>query len=185
MAEKEPKQTFNTKLHEICSDNKLQPVMQCVYFDNGFAYASNAHIAIKQSLDFQSVLAPEELDGKFLHKDNFKAVMTFEIAECCDDGIQCKSISGAAAFFEYYIPKIDEKIPEFEKMLHPKRGQTAVTFIGFNPEYFAKLTKALYAPMGNIRCKFTGVDSGILVDVVGIEDQQAIIMPYILNDSLF
>lgn len=185
MAEKEPKQTFNTKLHEVCSTNKLQPIMNCIYFDCGFAYASNSHIAIKQSLEYQSVLNPELLDGKLLHRENYKSIMAFDIAECGEDGIDCKSTSGAAAFFEYYTPGEKEKIPDFDAVIRTKFGLTQLSFIGINPDYLLKLTKALYAPLGNIRCQFTGLDKPIKVDVIGIENQEAILMPYVLTDSLF
>ena len=185
MSEEKIKRSFNTKLHEVCNDDKLRPILQCVYFDNGFAYASNGHIAIKQSLEYQSLLNPENLDGKLLHRDNYKSVMSFEIAECFDDGIACRNKSGAIANFEFYKPAEGEKIPKFETILNLKKGTKSISFIGFNPEYFIKLSKALYAPQGNIRVQFTGVDSAILVDVIGIEDQNAIIMPYLLNDTLF
>lgn len=185
MAEKNEKQTFNTKLHECCSTDKMRPVMNCIYFDCGFAYASNGHIAIKQSLEYQSVLNPEYLDGKLLHRENYASVMKFDIAECGEDGIDCKSTSGAAAFFEYYELKENEKIPDYDAVIKTKYGLTQLSFIGINPDYLLKLTKALYAPLGNIRCQFTGLDKPIKVDVIGIDDQEAILMPYVLTDSLF
>jgi hypothetical protein len=184
MAEKEQK-TFNTKLYEVCSTDKLRPVMNCIYFDSGYAYASNGNVAIKQSLEYQSVLGAEFLDGKLLHRDNYKSVMAFDFAECHDDGIACKSTSGAVAFFEYYTPLEGEKIPAYDKVIRTEFPVIPLSFIGMNPDFLIKLTKALYAPSGNIRCQFTGLDKPIKVDVIGIEDQEAILMPYILTDSLF
>lgn len=187
MAEKKDKKTFQTRLYEVCAgaDDKLRPVMQCIYFDCGFAYATNGHICIKQTLALQTVLNPEYLDGKFLHRDNYKAIMAFEIAECNEAGIECWNTNGQKAFFEFYWLETDDKAPDYERLLNPNKGLTSLTFVGIDPEQYSKLSKALYAPEGNIRLQFTGVDSKILVDVPGVEDQQASISPVLLNNSLF
>lgn len=34
---------FTTKLHVACSDDELRPIMNCVHFVGGFAYASNGN----------------------------------------------------------------------------------------------------------------------------------------------
>lgn len=185
MADKKVKQTFNTRLHECCHDDPLKPITQCVHFSGGWAYAYNGVIAIRQSLAFQSVQEPENLDGKSLHKDSYKAAMNFEIVTATDDGIHCVNENGQSAFFDYFEFKAGEKQPDIEKIFNNRKGQKQIGFIGFNPEQFAKLAKALYAPGGNIRCQFTGVDSAILVDVIGVDDQEAVMMPVILNDTLF
>jgi hypothetical protein len=183
--EKEKKQTFNTKLYECCADDKLRPIMQCVYFENGWAYAADGYVAIKQTLSFQSVINIEELDGKLLHKDSYKAVMGFEFAQATPDGLECWSSNGQRAFFEYFKPGENDKIPNYDKVIQGKKGVTSLSFIGISPELLTRVTKALYVPAGNIRLQFTGVDSAILVDVVGVDEQQAIVMPSIINDTLF
>lgn len=185
MSEKKEKQTFNTKLYECCATDELRPVMQCIYFNNGFAYASNGIVCIKQTMSFHSVIALENLDGRLLHRDSYKTIMGFEFAEANGSGIECWNTNGQKAFFEYFEPGPNDKIPNFEAMINPKRGLTSLSFIGFNPGEFDKLVKALYAPAGNYRLQFTGIDSPILVDVVGIDDQWGIIMPIILNNSFF
>lgn len=186
MAEKKQKYTFNTKLYECCAANDdIRPMMKCVHFENGYAYASDGGVCIKQSLSFQSVQFPEELDGKSIHKDNYKSVMAFEIAECTETGIECRNSDGQVAFFEYYQPKEGEKIPDFEAVLNPKKGIISLSFIGYHSDRFSKVIKALHAPGGNIRLQFTGIDSGILIDVIGVDEQKAIVMPAILNDTIF
>jgi len=184
MAEKKQKQTFFTRLHECCGDDELRPLMQCVKFENGYAYAGNGMVAIKQTLALCGVINPENLDGKYLHKDSYKAIMSFEIAEANTDGVECWNENGQRVFFAYTEPPKDGNI-DWESGMKKKKGLTGVTFIGFNPEQFAKLAKALYAPGGNIRVQFTGIDTAMLVDVVGVDEQEAIIMPYILNNTLF
>lgn len=183
--EKTKKQTFNTKVFECCADDKLRPIMQCVFFENGYAYASDGTVAIKQTLSFQTVIDIPELDGKLLHKDSYSAVMGFEFATATPDGIDCLNANGQKAFFEYFAPPETDKIPNYEAIIKGKRGLTSVGFIGIDPRRLARLTKALYDPSGNLRLQFSGVDSAIFVDVVGVDEQQAIMMPIILNDTLF
>jgi len=177
------KQTFTLKLHECCGDDELQPMMMCVHFKDGFAYASDGHVAIKQSLEYHTIICPECLDGKSLHKDNFKAVMGFEIAECDDAGIACKDNDGRTAFFEYFDRK-GQEMPNFDSVMALKEIKP-VDFIGINPKYMTMLSKAMHAPFEQYRFRFQGGDNPILIDVPDIPRQTAILMPVFLNDTLW
>jgi hypothetical protein len=174
---------FTTKLHEACANDPLRPVMMCVHFSGGWALASNGHIAIRQSLEYHSIIDPEHLDGKSLHHESFRDIMSFEFATCTEDGIECKDSDGRSAFFNYFDRKGTE-IPNYDSIFK-KTSLVSLTFIGFSPENFHKLSKALYAPHGNIRVQFQGVDKAMLVDVIGIDNQEGVLMPVILSDSLF
>lgn len=187
------KKTFNTALNEVCSTDSTRPMYQCVHFENGFCYATNGQAAIKQSLEIHSVIDPDYLDGRSLHKDNFKAVRTFEFARAIDEGIECWNTNGQKAYFEYYRPEgeaaIEDperyKMPDIDKIINTHKRVEAIPFIGFDVEQLAKLKKALYDPENNLRCQFTGVGEKILIDAIGVDDQAAIIMPLILNAVLF
>lgn len=186
MGDKKEKQTFNTKLFECCSNEKLRPVFQCVHFENGYAYAADGQVAIKQTLSFQSIVNPENLDGKSIHKDSFKQIMSFEIAEAGTDGVECWNENGQHVFFEYYEFKDGEQAPDIEKSINSKNGQTSLTFIGIDPDNLTRIKRALFIPeTSTIRLQFTGVDKPILVDVPGVDEQQAILMPAIINGTLF
>ena len=181
---KEKRYTFNTKLYEVCADDELRPLMQCVHFVNGFAYASNGYISIKQTLELQSCINKELLDDKSMHRNSYRAIMAFEIAECTADGIYCKNTTGETAFFDYFDRKGDP-IPNFEKAMAAHRGLTSLTFIGIDPELLNKLVKAIYNPSNQLRMQFTGIDSNIIIDAVGVDDQVAHLMPKIINATLF
>lgn len=176
------KKTFTLKLHEACSDDELRPLMMCVHFQNGFAYASDSHLVIKQSLEYHTIINPECLEGKSIHKDNFKAIMGFENAEATPDGVACSDNDGRTAFYEYYNRK-DMQPPDFESVLRPL-GIKLIDFIGISPKYFEKIEKAMHSPTGIFRLSFQGVDRCILIDVPDIENQWAVLMPAILNDTL-
>lgn len=179
--EKAKKYTFTTKLYECCANDELRPAMQCIYFEDGFAYAADGYIAIKQTLELHSILDKEMLEGKAIHKDSYKAIMAFEIAKAYDDCIHCQSTNGQAASFEYF--KV-ENAPNF-KSYFAIRGQIQLGFIGINPELVARLAKAMYNPNDNMRFQFTGIDKHIIIDCPGVDGQEARLMPKIINDSLF
>lgn len=177
------KQTFTTSLHAVCSTDELRPIMMCVHFKNGFAYASDSKMIVKQSLEYHTIIGKECLEDKSIHKDNYEEVMRFDIAECDDNGIACKSVDGRAAYFEFFDRKGDE-IPDFEKVLN-SGGLKTIDFIGINPKLLAKLSKAMHSPTGDLRLRFQGVDKPILVDTPDIPDQMGLIMPVLINHSLF
>jgi len=181
---KDKKYTFTTKLYEVCADDKLRPLMQCVHFKDGFAYASNGYISIKQTLELHSVMNKELLEDKSIHKDSYKAIMAFEIAECNEEGIYCKNTSGQTAFFGYF-DRMGEMIPNFEKAMQTGKGLTSLSFIGLDPDLLNKLSKAIYNPSNNMRMQFTGIDSAIIIDAVGVDGQSARLAPRMINDSLF
>lgn len=179
------KHTFTTKLHESCGDDDLRPILMCVHFANGYAYATNGHIIVKQSLKYHSILDPERLNGKSIHKDNYKAVMQFETCTCDDSGISCQNLDGRTAFFEYFDRGVTE-MPEFDRVMAiDQYKETDVPFIGINPEFFFKLSKSMHSIDGSFRLRFQGLTKAIIVDCIGIDDQYGIIMPIVLNDTLF
>ena len=177
------KETFTTKLHEVCSSDELRPITMCVHFKNGYAYASDGVIVIKQTLDLHSILNPECLEDKSIHKDNYKAIMQFDKAVCDDAGVACTNADGRTAFYEYYDRK-NVAIPEFDKILFPL-GEKSVGFIGIDPDRLHRLSKAMHSPTGGLKLQFQGVDRLILVTASDINDQFGAIMPVIINDTLF
>lgn len=177
------KYNFTTKLYEVCSKDELSPINNCVHFLNGFALATDGHMAIRQSLEYHSIINPEILDNKSMHRENFKAIMQFDIAECNEDGIQCKDKDGRTAFFEYF-DRQGKEIPNFDSVFNNLQA-TQLSFIGIKPEFLYKMSKALYSPDGIVRIRFNGVDKAILIDAIGVDNQDAIVMPAILNGVLF
>lgn len=180
------KDNFTTKLHKCCSNDKddLRPFAKAIHFINGYAYAADGYIMVKTSLEYQRVINPEKLEGKAIHMDNFKEILKFEIAECCEDGISCKNIDGQVAFYEYYSMG-DKKTPKFESMMPDKTKLKDVAQIGINPKKLANLTDAMYSDTGTYRLRFTGSETSIIIDCIGYPEQVGILMPIALTDSLF
>jgi hypothetical protein len=184
MAE-QTKFNFTTKLHNCCAtgeDAKLRPVMSAVHFKDGYAYATNAYIMVKSSLEYHSVINPEFLDGKAMHKDNFKEILKFESAECCDDGISCKNADGQVAFYEYFIC---DKAPNFDVVIPNSNYFKEVGQIGLNPKHLSDCCSAMYSDSGAFRLTFSGQIKAIRIDVIGYPDQIGIVMPMALSNSVF
>lgn len=177
------KYNFTTKMYAACSNDELRPIANCVHFENGFILASNGIIAIRQSLEYHSILSPELLDGNSLHRENYKNIMQFEEAIATQEGIHCKNKDGRIAFFEYFDRK-KEKIPNFDEIFKKYKAK-GVDFIGFNPEQMRILMLSLYCPGGYVRVNFGGIDKIMFIDVPGIERQEAILMPVLVEGTLF
>jgi|GEM_PF-1832863 len=90
-------QQFNKgiELHKIAADVRdgLRPVMQYIYFANGFAYATNANILIKAKLSEISTLSKESianLDNVLLHYSLFEQILKFDSIKVENNHIICK-----------------------------------------------------------------------------------------------
>lgn len=170
-------------MHEACGSDELRPILMCVHFKDGFAYSSDANVIVKQSLEYHTIINPEFLEGKSVHKDNYKAIMQFEKAECNEEGISCSDSDGRTAFFEYFH-RVCGEIPNFDSILKPI-GQKSVEFIGINPECLHRISRAMHVPSGSLRLQFQGVDRGVLIDSPEIPNQWGLLAPTIINDTLF
>ena len=156
--------------------------MNCVHFIDGFAYASNGNMIIKQSLEYHSVLEKDFLNGHSIHRLNYANIMQFEFATANEDGIACQNKDGRTVFFEYFDAK-GEPVPDFARVVNQFSAK-GVDFIGIAPKQVEILGKAFYNG-DHVRFRFAGIDRGMIIDVLGYEDQLAYLMPVILNGTLF
>ena len=77
------------KLHLACANDLIRPVMNCIYFKDGYAIASNGMILIKACLNEICNFREEEkelLDGKLISAKNFKEIIKHNIIEIEEDG---------------------------------------------------------------------------------------------------
>lgn len=182
----ETKYNFTTKLHKCCSTDKdeLRPYTKAIHFLGGYAYATEGHVLVKTSLEYHNVLYPENLDGKSIHKDNFKEILKFDVVECLEEGVQCKSIDGQVAIYEWFDLG-DVKLPNFDTVIPSVKMQKDIAQIGITPKYIEMLTSAMFSTDGVFRFRFTGGSTAILVDAIGFPEQIGIVMPNLLSESIF
>lgn len=178
----EQKNNFNKKvqMHLACSKkNKLRREMECVYFNNGFAYACDGYILAKNRISEISGLEEHEiaaLNGKFLHADFYKDMLKYDNIMIAEDGIECSK--GSDKVFFYFSEF--EKYPDAEKMLqgYLNMQTTPIPQVCFNMNLIQRLNKALYE---SDRCvaTFKGVNQPIIFDST-LDDVSSVgvLMPY-------
>lgn len=139
---------FNKKvqMHLACSKgDDLHKNMECVYFNNGFAYATDSHILVRNRISEISGLEEHEiaaLDGKLLHADFYKDMLKYDTIMVSEDGIEC-SKGNDKAFF--YFSKF-ENYPVAEKALQDSLNKqtTPTPQVSFDMKLMQRLNKALY-----------------------------------------
>lgn len=151
---------LETALESVCSNDDLRPAMQCVYFKDGFVYATNAYIAIKQHLSLHNFGEEESrlLDGKLLHKDHLKLMKKCDHFEITSDGI--KSTKGMLQMVHQFF---DGQFPDLEKVI-PEITDFALTKFSINSENLNILQKImLHESEPFVRIHFSSQNKPFLV----------------------
>jgi hypothetical protein len=181
------KQVFNfaTPLHLVTSNDELRPAMQCVWFLNGNAYASDSHVFVRQSLDLSTVMEIENLNGHQLHRSAFKDILKYQSATATDQGVECVGKNGDKAFFPYHV--IEDKMPDFEAVLSDiyNKDCEPVSVIGFSSLNIARVGKAMGAGSSGLRFVFRGPFQGVTLKCNDFEmsQQVGLIMPIGLGEE--
>ena len=178
----EQKNNFNKKvqMHLACSKkNELHREMECVYFNNGFAYACDGHILAKNRISEISGLEEHEisaLDGKFLHADFYKDMLKYDNIMIAEDGIECSK--GNDKVFFYFSEF--EKYPDAEKILQGNLNMqtTPIPQVRFNMKMIQRLNKALYESDQCV-ATFKGENNPIIFDsMIDVISSVGVLMPY-------
>lgn len=161
------KNNFDKKvqMHLAClKGDEFHKDLECVYFNNGFAYATNQQILVKNRISEICGLEPHEieaLNGKFLHADFYKEMLKYDSIMIAEDGIECTKGDNKAFF---YFSKF-EKFPNAEKVLSNALNKPAVPLseVSFDMKLIQRLNKALYK---SDRCtaRFKGIGEPIVFD---------------------
>lgn len=142
------KNNFNkqVKIYLACAKrNDLHKEMECIYFKDGFAYASDGIILAKNRISEISGLEEHEitaLNGKFLHADFYKDMLKYDNIMIAEDGIECSKDNDKAFF---YFSTFD-KYPDAEKVLQDflNMQTTALSQVRFDMKLIQRLNKALF-----------------------------------------
>ncbi len=143
----ETKNNFDKKvqMHLACSKDELRPAEQCIFFNNGFAYATDGHILVRNRISEISGLKEHEIEtlsGKFLRADFYKDMLKYDTIMIAEDGIECSK--GDDKVFFYF--SAFEKYPDAEKVLSDALNMqtTPMPQVSFNMKLMQRLNKALY-----------------------------------------
>lgn len=175
----------SVQMHLACSTDKLRPAMANIYFKDGFAYATDTHVLVKNKVSEIAMLREEEialLDGKLIHADTFKQILKYDYIEIKEDGVEC-SKNGAKVFFQF--SKLEGRYPDVEGVLKSVVGgkHKATGRIGIDLNLIEKLNKALF--LNNGRCAFTfnGENDPILaMPSDGKASSIGVVMPLLIEE---
>lgn len=130
-----------------CSRNDyFRPVFSYIHFKDGYAYACDTHILVKNMLSECSTFTDEEiekLDGKFIGSKAYKSILSYDMVQVTDMGFECILYDNQKViypFSEVY------KYPEMENVIseHLKESTEGITKLRIDPSFFSKIEKALF-----------------------------------------
>ena len=166
-----------------CGKDKTRPEMQCVYFENGYAYATNAHLLVRNRIDQISNLSTDQimaLDGKMIHKKDFAQLSRFDVITVTEEGIEAIT-EERKAFFYFY--ESEKGYPDTESIIQSIENASIkeVSVFGINFQETTNAQKALPEPM--VKMIFKGANKGVIIRPTNDEynDCMAIIMPLQIN----
>ena len=171
---------FKTQLWHACGNDELRPVMNYAHVKDGYIYATDAHILVKQSLRGVHVLDEtqcENLEGKFFHKDLLKLLDKQEVVMFEKDGISISSFGIEKSLIPY--SECDIKFPNCDAVIPASSQITAVDFVGITPKILARLIKSMYKSGFGYRFTFYGKMRAILLNSGEFDrsDEIGLIMP--------
>lgn len=136
----------DAQMHLCCGTEELRPQFNYVYFKNGFAYATNGHILVRNRLNEMSNLDESEiaaLDGKLMLAASYKDILKYDKIMIAEDGIECTK--GNDKCFFYFAPQ-HIKYPDAEAIIQSalNKPATALKQFSFNMDSIQRIEKALY-----------------------------------------
>ena len=150
-------------MHLCCANDTLRPVMNNIYIEDCIAYATDGHILVANHLDecttFDSSQA-ELLNGKFIHRSDYAAILKHNIVIIKEDGIL--AINGTRET-KYFFNKDCGKFPNGKLIIDQieKKEPAPVSKIGMNISFLDRIKKGLSNGQ-RVALFFKGEDGGIL-----------------------
>ena len=135
------------KMHLACAPkNDVRKAMTCIYFKDGFAYATDGSVLVKNRISEISAFSEEEiaaLDGKMLPAEHYKDILKYDECLISDEGIE--AVKGDDRAFFYFKDPGDDHFPNADKVLQDALNRTAVPMpeIGFNIRLMKRMAEAL------------------------------------------
>lgn len=187
------------KLHKACASDDLRPAMHYICFKDGYAYATDAHIAVRANLHAICALSDEEiakLNGHLIHKSHYELLLKYSTIEIGEGTItlidpeskartviQMTRIAGSSEEMEQsngkaiYYPNVDA-------IINSDRSEEPLQQVGFNYPLLGRIIAAMGITPNRVGLRFT--TSGHQMVVLGVEpgiDVRGIIMPILLNED--
>ena len=164
------KTNFRIRLNLFCSQEKYMPreALKCVYFKDGFAYATDAHILIKHKLSFEDCINCSLLEDKFISSTVFAQILKADAIEATEDGILADGNLFPYAENVGVFPNVEIAIPSIIEQVEQ---------IVLNPKELNTILRAFPLNRLSIKFVFCGTDKATKIIFQEFEDTTVIIMP--------
>lgn len=170
------------QLHKVCGNDPQRPNLGYVHFIDGYAYATNAQIAIKAKLSAISNFEPIEIalmNNHTISAKAFASILCYDEVKVTEMGFNV--ISDCEPVFFGFNQQQEIKFLDIDTVFDTREvNGDAISSLMFNANYVAKLSAA----MGTKKLAFDVALSGKKIYVYPadrVEDITGVLMP--LHDS--
>lgn len=172
------RKNFKKPLDLVCSKDKLRPVINHIYFDDGKSVCSDTLTLLIRDLklDFFTDEEIQQMNGKFLHYEVFKEIFRYNEVRIIDGKIECLKNQVKSVF-------------EFSKCENPYPNYKAVFPEKFKPTEQIKLSLKRLSVIKkiseneNLVFKFSGHNKPVtLTSTDNLIKETILIMPISMSD---
>lgn len=159
--------TKQIKIWKVCSTDNERPSLSYVQFRNGYALASDAHMAVRVPLELLADVSEEEiakLNGREIRGKMLEDVSKNGNIVVEDDALICTQ-NGVATRYKLRQDGEDGNVPNIEALFEREiaKASAAVGEIVVNPEYIKRLSDAMGICKGMyMSMRFNGATCAIL-----------------------
>lgn len=162
----------------------LRPEFNFVFFENGYVYATDAHMLVRAKIADISGFPEDQialLDGKAIHAKALKKLYAHKHVEIREDGFHAIEEGGMIEIVYKFAPDGLKRI-NFEAVLS-KQERADVGKIGMKAELLHKLTSAMDCT-DRTRLDFAGEGGAIYVEPVDKDiDIKGLVMPILIDNQ--
>lgn len=177
------------KISKITENNDLRPAMSHIYFKDGYAFASDAHILARVPISELLGSVPEEehihLDGKLIHSVIYDQIVKYDKIEIKENGIRCTKLCLKENVFYEFKDQEGLVYPDAQKLLTElfSKPEVPISKISFNYKLLKKLGDAIRCELDHMILSFKDETSAIIVKPNNTNSKAiGIIMPYMISN---
>ena len=186
------------KLHKACANDDFRPAMHYICFNNGYAYATDGHIAVRASLEAICALSEEDrnkLNGYLIHKKQYEMLLKYSTIEICEGAITCIDTESKARTTIQLVKLAESSeaaevsygkaiyFPNVDAVINDDLSKEPLQKVCFSYSLLGRIIDAMGITSGRTGLRFTS--NGRQMVVLGVEpgiDVRGMIMPMILDD---
>ena len=177
------KNTVKHALHKACGKDERRPAFGYIWFHNGFAYATDAHVAV--TIPTHEIFTNDQdacklLDGKLIHRDIWRTMVFGKRCLLTTDGTVKFALNSKQlpSYDVPFSPKGEMKMPNIDSVWPLKKDANPLHRIGVNPSFLLRATQAINVEAPELT--FFYENKAILVTHHST-DGEAIVMPVMIN----